>query len=73
MKKIISLMLLLITTNIFSQEMNDDYLQDELTFENPYSTEAVQEQEELEYQYNEPSEYFLTEEEVYNAETDYNE
>lgn len=73
MKKIISLMLLLITTNIFAQEINDDYLQDDLTFENPYRVDAIQEQEELEYQYDEPSEYFLTEEEIYNAETEYNE
>jgi hypothetical protein len=74
MKKIILLMLLMVTTNIFSQEVNDDYFQDDLTFENPYRTnDSIQEQEELNYQYNEPNEYFLTEEEVYNAETEYNE
>jgi hypothetical protein len=74
MKKNIILILLLASTNIFSQEINDDYLQDDLTFENPYRTnESIQQQEELNYQYEEPNEYFLTEEEVYNAETEYNE
>ncbi len=74
MKKIIILMLLLVSTNILSQEINDDYLQDELTFENPYRTnDSIQEQEESNYQFIEPSEYFLTEEEAYNSETEYNE
>ncbi len=73
MKKNLLFMLLLASTNSFSQETNDDYLQDDITFENSYeSSVSIQEQEDLKYQYNEPNEYFLMEEEVYNEQTEYN-
>lgn len=66
-------MFLLASTNLFSQEINDDYLQDDLAFENPYRfNDSTQEQEELNYQNDEPNEYFLTEEEAYNVENEYN-
>lgn len=72
MKKNILFMLLMISTNIYAQEISDDYLQDEINFENHYGGNiSIQEQEELKYQYTEPNEYFLTEEDVYDEPTEY--
>ena len=73
MNKIIILMLLLATTALLAQENNDDLLQEDLVFENPYNiNRSVQEQEELIYQYSDPDESYLTEEEAYEIETEYN-